>query len=153
MSAVPSRGNRSTEQRMITLFRAAQITGYRKHWKVVGRPDFAWPQLRVAVFLDGCFWHGCPYCTHKPSKSNVRFWRNKIQANRRRDRRVARKLRGQGWSVLRIWECKISKAATLLRIRRALANRSVKKRIRGRNVTAPCDARHLSRRTRVINRA
>jgi DNA mismatch endonuclease (patch repair protein) len=85
---------------------------------VAGKPDFAWPGLKVAVFVDGCFWHGCG-CKYLP-RTNTAFWRNKIETNIRRDRRVAGSLRRDGWTVLRIKECAVRKPSTLARIIRAL---------------------------------
>ncbi|MBI2680024.1 MAG: DNA mismatch endonuclease Vsr [Candidatus Solibacter usitatus] len=122
MSAVPSRGNRSTEQAMSTELRSAGLVGYRKHWPIAGKPDFAWPGLKVALFVDGCFWHGCPTCS-RPSKSNVSFWEKKVRENQQRDKRVARCLRRDGWSVVRIRECKVRAVASLARIQRMLDKR------------------------------
>lgn len=65
--------------------------------------DIAFPRQRVAVFVDGCFWHGCPEHGTRP-KSNVDRWTEKLDANRERDRRVEAHLRDRGWAVLRIWE-------------------------------------------------
>jgi DNA mismatch endonuclease (patch repair protein) len=67
------------------------------------KPDFVFRKLKLAVFVDGCFWHGCPRHFIKP-RNNAAFWRAKIAANRTRDRFVNRTLRAQGWKVLRIWE-------------------------------------------------
>ena len=89
---------------------------------ILGKPDFAWPALKVAVFVDGCFWHGCPRC-NRPSKSNVKFWRKKVEDNRRRDARVAQSLRRKGWCVLRIWECRVESDAALARIMRVMEER------------------------------
>ncbi|HPE13915.1 MAG: DNA mismatch endonuclease Vsr [Gemmatimonadetes bacterium] len=119
MAAIRSRGNRTTELRLAAALRFFGLKGWRRHLPLPGRPDFAWPKERVAVFVDGCFWHGCPKC-YRPPKHNAAFWREKIETNRRRDRRVARQLRADGWSVLRIWECKVAHPGTLTRIRRAL---------------------------------
>lgn len=118
MAAVHSRGNTTTELPLGRLLWAAGIRGYRKHWPVSGKPDFAWPGKKLAIFVDGCFWHGCP-CKYLP-RTNTEFWRNKIEANKRRDRRVAQSLRRDGWTVLRIRECVVRKPATLARIVRAL---------------------------------
>ncbi len=122
MASVRSKGNRSTEQLMARVLRKAGLRGYRKHWKVQGKPDFAWPDRKIALFVDGCFWHGCPRC-NRPSKSNVGFWRRKISANRKRDLRVSRQLRRQGWNVLRVWECTVSSVRTVNRIRKILTAR------------------------------
>jgi DNA mismatch endonuclease (patch repair protein) len=68
-----------------------------------GSPDFVFREQRIAVFVDGCFWHGCPKHFRVP-KSNVRFWKSKIEGNRSRDFRVRSDLRRLGWRVVRIWE-------------------------------------------------
>jgi len=67
------------------------------------RPDFVFPKLKTAVFVDGCFWHGCPRHATQP-RTNAKFWREKIAGNRARDRRVNRTLRADGWTVVRVWE-------------------------------------------------
>jgi DNA mismatch endonuclease (patch repair protein) len=110
MSAVRSRGNRTTEVALGRMLWAAGLRGYRKHWQVEGHPDFAWPGLKIAVFVDGCFWHGCPRCNESP-KTNAAFWSAKIATNRRRDQRVNTRLRGDGWIVLRVWECRMGATA------------------------------------------
>lgn len=122
MAAVRTSGG-TTERKMEKLLRLRGIRGYRKQWPVAGKPDFAWPNAKVALFVDGCFWHGCPRCD-RPSKSNKSFWKPKIASNRRRDRRVSRKLRKAGWSVLRVWECRISEERSLSRIARAVGRRA-----------------------------
>jgi DNA mismatch endonuclease, patch repair protein len=115
MASVRSKGNRTTEIALGKLLWAAGLRGYRKHWHVLGKPDFAWPSRKVAVFVDGCFWHGCSKCKYPP-RSNVSFWVNKIETNKRRDRRVATELRRQGWSVYRVYECAVQAKRTLNRI-------------------------------------
>jgi DNA mismatch endonuclease (patch repair protein) len=67
------------------------------------RPDFVFQKLKAAVFVDGCFWHGCPRHFIQP-KGNAKFWRDKISTNRARDRMVNRTLRSMGWKVVRVWE-------------------------------------------------
>jgi DNA mismatch endonuclease (patch repair protein) len=119
MSAVRSRGNKTTELPLARLLWAAGIRGYRKHWPVAGKPDFAWPGKKVAVFVDGCFWHGCR-CKTLP-RTNREFWRNKIENNQRRDRRVSRALRRDGWTVIRVKECAVRKPSSLARIVAAVA--------------------------------
>jgi len=73
------------------------------------RPDFVFHARRIAVFVDGCFWHGCPQHATRP-KHNASFWRKKLAANRDRDRLVTRTLRARGWRVLRIWEHELRRA-------------------------------------------
>ena len=88
-----------------------------------GRPDFVFPRQRLAVFVDGCFWHGCPTHATWP-KQNAKFWRTKIPGNQRRDRAVSRLLRKKGWRVLRIWEHALGikhAERTMARLARVLA--------------------------------
>jgi len=106
MAAVRSRGNRSTELRLAELPRRHGLSGWRRHYPVAGTPDFCWPKCRVALFVDGCFWHGCPRCRRAP-KSNQAFWDAKVTENRRRDRKATKALRKEGWTVIRVWECQI----------------------------------------------
>jgi DNA mismatch endonuclease (patch repair protein) len=123
MSRIRSRGNKGTELAMIRVFRAHGITGWRRHQSVFGKPDFIFPKLRLAVFVDGCFWHGCPIHATKP-RSNAMFWRRKLAMNKARDRFVNRALRRAGWRVLRIWEHELVRkreAGLIGRLRRALA--------------------------------
>jgi len=79
---------------------------YRLHAKIQGKPDVVFISQRVAIFVDGCFWHGCPLHSVKP-KSNRKFWEDKLKSNRIRDKRVTASLRQQGWKVIRIWEHEI----------------------------------------------
>jgi DNA mismatch endonuclease, patch repair protein len=72
------------------------------------RPDFVFPKLRIAVFVDGCFWHGCPLHATQP-KQNAEFWRTKIARNQARDLLVTRQLRARGWRVLRLWEHELTR--------------------------------------------
>lgn len=94
--------------------------------RLPGTPDVSFPSARVAVFVDGCFWHACPKCYVRPSV-NSQYWRNKAARNVRRDRRTGRRLRALGWSVLRIRECALERDVTscVARIGRALARRAV----------------------------
>ena len=86
------------------------IRGYRLHWKnVPGRPDIAFPVKKIAVFVNGCFWHRCPYCRPQLPKSHKAFWRRKFANNVRRDRAKARLLRRAGWRVLTVWECQLQR--------------------------------------------
>lgn len=108
MSLIRSRGNRDTELRLITVMRAHRITGWRRNWPLFGKPDFTFPKLKLAVFVDGCFWHGCPLHATQP-KTNAAFWRKKIAANRTRDHLVTRTLRRLGWRVLRVWQHELTR--------------------------------------------
>jgi DNA mismatch endonuclease (patch repair protein) len=105
MAAVKSTGNRSTERVLRARLVRSGIRGWRMHAKdVAGCPDFVFDAARIAVFVDGCFWHGCPSCRRAPS-SNQEYWTKKVERNKSRDRRNSRALRADGWTVLRVWEC------------------------------------------------
>ncbi len=140
MSLIRSKGNSSTEKRLLALMRGAGIKGWRRHVPLrfearqadpcnglrprAGRvrPDFVFRLERVAVFVDGCFWHGCPRHATQP-RQNRKFWREKIARNQARDALTTKGLRRNGWRVLRIWECALTakrSQATLRRLLRAL---------------------------------
>ena len=108
MSRIRGRGNKDTELALIRIFRAHRITGWRRHQPVFGKPDFVFPRWRLAVFVEGCSWHGCPQHATKP-RNNATFWRKKFAANKARDRLVTRILRSRGWRVLRIWEHELAR--------------------------------------------
>lgn len=146
MSRIRSRGNQATELALMRIFRAHRITGWRRQLQIrsaergtrnkrqIGpagcslrvflvRPDFVFPKLRLAVFVDGCFWHACPRHTTKP-KNNAAFWRKKFARNKARDQLVTRTLRKNGWRVLRIWEHELARkreARLVKRLRRCRA--------------------------------
>ena len=111
MSLIRSGGNRATELRLIALMRAHGITGWRRNARVFGKPDFVFRRERVAVFVDGCFWHGCSRHGTQPA-NNRAFWKAKLARNAQRDRDVTRALRAGGWRVLRIWECALARGRT-----------------------------------------
>ena len=109
MRAILSFGNKTTERRLASLFREKNIRGWRAQPRnVPGRPDFVIEKKRVAVFVDGCFFHGCPHCGHIP-RTNRAYWTAKITRNKRRDLAVSKALRGLGYRVIRIWECQLRK--------------------------------------------
>jgi len=104
MSANRASGNRSTELNLRMRFTAHKISGWKINAKdVYGKPDFAFHDRKLAVFVDGCFWHGCKSCRNIPA-TNRKFWTTKIEGNKQRDRTVTRKLRKEGWTVIRFWE-------------------------------------------------
>jgi DNA mismatch endonuclease (patch repair protein) len=122
MARIRGSGNKDTELRMISIFRAHRITGWRRNFGAPGRPDFVFVSKKVAVFVDGCFWHGCPKHATWP-KQNAEFWRTKILGNQRRDRAVGRLLKKAGWRVVRIWEHELTirhEVRTAARLRRIL---------------------------------
>jgi len=125
MSRIRGRGSKETELALATLLRSARITGWRRHAALMGRPDFMFRQERVVVFVDGCFWHGCPKHSNLPT-SNRSFWMKKLTSNQERDRLVTRTLRQRGWRVLRIWEHELTRknqGRCLKRVIRALRPR------------------------------
>jgi DNA mismatch endonuclease (patch repair protein) len=154
MSRIRSRGNKDTELRLMAVFRAERITGWRRHlgirFQVSGstfqvpagrkrvenlepetlnlkqtksvRPDFVFRREKLAVFVHGCFWHGCPQHYRRP-KGNRKFWDAKIARNMERDATVTKALRKAGWRVLHLWEHELAKkreARLLARLRRWL---------------------------------
>jgi DNA mismatch endonuclease (patch repair protein) len=120
MAAIRSRGNKDTEVKLAAILRAARIRGWRRHQPVPGRPDFVFRRLRLAVFVDGCFWHGCPKHGRSPG-SNREYWLPKLRRNKERDAAVARQLSRTGWSVIRLWEHQLANpVAVSRRITRAL---------------------------------
>lgn len=88
--------------------RSLGIKGYRLYAKVPGRPDLYFPKQRLSVFIDGCFWHGCPRCDSFPV-TNLRFWKEKIERNRMRDKTVGMELRKAHIRILRFWGHEIKK--------------------------------------------
>ncbi|MEI2618595.1 MAG: DNA mismatch endonuclease Vsr [Thermomicrobiales bacterium] len=103
MAKVKSTGNRSTEMKAIAALDSADIGGWERHAHLPGKPDFYFPRDRLVVFIDGCFWHGCPQHVRYP-QAHADYWREKIDRNRRRDNRVRRQLRADGFHVMRVWE-------------------------------------------------
>ena len=108
MARIRSRGNKATELRLIELFRAWKTTGWRRSIALLGKPDFVFRRERVVIFVDGCFWHGCPEHGTMPT-GNRSFWKAKLSRNAERDRLVSRLLRKAGWAVLRIWEHELTR--------------------------------------------
>jgi len=108
MSHIRSKANKGTEIALARLLRRNFVNGWRRHLPLPGRPDFTFQKSKLIVFVDGCFWHGCPKC-YRPPKTAQGYWSQKIQRNRSRDTRVKHELRKGGWRVLRIWECDLEK--------------------------------------------
>lgn len=104
MAAIRGRGNRTTETRFRAMLVRAAIRGWVMNPKIVrGKPDFFFPDSKIAVFIDGCFWHGCPQCGHVP-KVNRPYWKAKIERNRRRDLETDDLLLQSGITPIRFWE-------------------------------------------------
>jgi DNA mismatch endonuclease (patch repair protein) len=104
MSSIRGKGNKTTEVALKMALVRARIRGWRLHDPaLIGKPDFYFPAERLAIFVDGCFWHGCSRCGHTP-KTRSTFWIAKFERNQSRDKRANRTLRSQGIRVIRIWE-------------------------------------------------
>jgi DNA mismatch endonuclease, patch repair protein len=122
MARNKGKGTRSTELSLRARLSAAGISGWKFHPQgIPGNPDFAFLEKKLAVFVDGCFWHGCAKCRTIP-KTNTEFWEEKIMGNIARDKRVSNRLRRSGWHVLRFWEhdLKENPSRVIGRIRRKL---------------------------------
>lgn len=104
MQKVRSKGNKSTELKLIEIFREMGITGWKRNYPVKGHPDFVFLKKRVAVFVDGCFWHGHD-CRNTRPADNQEYWQKKRERNIRHDKEITELFESRGWRVLRIWEC------------------------------------------------
>ena len=113
MSHIRSKANRTTEIRVVELFRKYGIKGWRRNSAIFGHPDFVFPAVRLAVFVDGCFWHGCSRCKFRPA-SNILYGNEKLSRNRKRDRLVNQTLKLRGWLVIRIWEHSLNRPRRFL---------------------------------------
>jgi DNA mismatch endonuclease (patch repair protein) len=121
MRQVKSSRNKSTEIKLITFFKANEIKGWRRNCHIFGKPDFAFPLIKVAVFVDGCFWHGHD-CRNTRPKDNADYWAKKRERNIKRDKEVTQTLQNKGWTVIRIWECEL-KNDQLLKEKLPITNR------------------------------
>ena len=127
MARVRGSGNKATELALLVLLRRHCIKGWRRNVRLFGNPDFVFLKKRVAIFVDGCFWHGCPTHASMPM-TNRRFWERKLARNRSRDRLVVRTLKSLGWDVLRIWQHELNRKSEMRcanRVRRALLQQVV----------------------------
>jgi len=106
MRQVKSVRNKSTELKLITFFKANHIKGWRRNYKLFGKPDFTFPQYKITVFADGCFWHGHD-CRNIRPKDNADYWTKKRERNIKRDREVTQALQEKKWTVIRLWECEL----------------------------------------------
>lgn len=108
MSRVRSKGNTSTELKLIEVFKEYGINGWRRHYEVKGHPDFVFLKEKIAVFVDGCFWHGHDCRNTRPS-DNSEYWSKKRSRNMKRDKDITALFEQRGWTVVRIWECELKK--------------------------------------------
>jgi DNA mismatch endonuclease (patch repair protein) len=112
MAAIRGKSNKSTEVLLRMALVRTGIKGWILHPTITGKPDFFFPKERFALFVDGCFWHGCPRCGHTPL-TRTPFWKSKIERNRTRDKRNVRLLKTNGVRSLRVWEHSLSKAGLI----------------------------------------
>jgi DNA mismatch endonuclease (patch repair protein) len=116
MASIRGKSNKSTEVALRLALVRAGIRGWVLHpADLQGRPDFYFVKQRLAVFVDGCFWHGCPRCGHIP-KTRTEFWAAKIERNRSRDRKNRRLLASKGVKVLRVWEHELRESASVQQV-------------------------------------
>ena len=125
MASIRSRGNEETELALVAILKQHGIKGWRRHLPLFGRPDFVFRRQRLAIFVDGCFWHSCPYHGRSP-RTNRRYWLPKLRRNKERDRAVTSELRKAGWRVLRLWAHSLRNPETVCaRINSELSRSSV----------------------------
>ena|SRR5208283_1129248 len=100
--------NTGPELKLRKLLWSHGIRGYRIHYNLPGKPDIVFTKKKIAIFIDGCFWHKCPVCFQEP-ETRKEFWMKKIQSNVERDDRVNFRLKSDGWTVMRFWEHDVRK--------------------------------------------
>lgn len=106
MKNIKSKNNKSTEICLIGIFREQGIKGWRRGYSVKGHPDFVFLEKRVAVFVDGCFWHGHD-CRNTIPRDNADYWLKKREYNITHDNEITEAFKKRGWTVIRIWECEL----------------------------------------------
>ena len=100
--------NTGPELKLRKLLWSHGIRGYRIHYDLPGKPDIVFTKKKIAIFIDGCFWHKCPICFQEP-ETRKEFWMKKIQSNVERDDKVNLQLKSDGWTVMRFWEHDVRK--------------------------------------------
>lgn len=111
MQSVKGKGT-GLERQLSAMLAGMGLSGWKKNvGDIAGKPDVAFPQERVLIFVDGCFWHGCPHCNRKLPKTNREYWNRKIERNVERDKQNTQVLAADGWHVIRIWEHEMQDAA------------------------------------------
>ena len=108
MRKVKSSGNKSTEEKLIKILSELGIKGWRRKYMVKGHPDFVFLEKRIAVFVDGCFWHGHD-CRNTRPAANAEYWERKRNRNIQHDREVSESFKKRGWQVIRVWECELKR--------------------------------------------
>lgn len=100
----------SPERKVHAILARLGISGWRTNQiEITGKPDIVFPNLRAAIFIDGCFWHGCPICNCILPSTHQEYWNKKISRNMKRDKENTIRLEQSGWRVLRIWEHEVMK--------------------------------------------
>lgn len=116
MSKVRSKKNKSTELKLIQIFKEKDIHGWRRNYDVKGHPDFVFLEKRIAIFVDGCFWHGHD-CRNTHPKDNEEYWTKKRERNMKHDREITEYFENRGWTVIRIWECELRKEKYMTKLK------------------------------------
>lgn len=121
MQAVKGKGTR-LEKRLWSMLAGMRLNGWKKNpGTITGKPDIVFPSQQIAVFIDGCFWHGCPHCQRKLPVTNREYWEKKIERNIALAQINNKQLEQEGWTVIRIWEHEMADTAKIRkRIRNAL---------------------------------
>lgn len=128
MRSVKGKGT-SLERQLSAMLAGMGLSGWKKNvGDITGKPDVVFPQERALIFIDGCFWHGCPHCNRKLPKTNREYWERKIKRNIERDKRNTQALVDNGWGVIRIWEHEMQNAATRSKIRSRICEAVVGKK-------------------------
>ncbi len=122
MSHIRAKGNKDTELALIHILKSNHISGWERNKLILGKPDFVFQKQKIALFVDGCFWHRCPLHSTMP-KNNLEFWRKKLEGNKKRDKLVTKELILSGWKVIRIWEHSLNNPSRVAsRLKRVLSD-------------------------------
>jgi DNA mismatch endonuclease (patch repair protein) len=120
MQAVKGK-NTSLERKLFSMLAGMGIRGWRKNVAdIKGKPDVVFDKQHIVVFVDGCFWHGCPSCKGKKPDNNCEYWNQKVIRNKARDARTRNELTEGKWCVVRIWEHDMRDRASRQEIRRRI---------------------------------
>ena len=116
MKKARSENNKSTELQLIHIFKENTIHGWRRNYKVKGHPDFVFLNKKIAIFVDGCFWHGHD-CRNTKPKDNQEYWDKKRERNMKHDKEITEYFENRGWTVIRIWECELKNKKALEKLK------------------------------------
>ena len=116
MKKVQSKNNKSTELKLMQIFKDNNIHGWRRNYKVKGHPDFVFLDKKIAIFVDGCFWHG-HNCRNTKPKTNQEYWDKKRERNIKHDKEITEYFENRGWTVIRIWECELKSNKALEKLK------------------------------------